>query len=138
MPLPPIQGIWRVGSDPELKFSPSGVGVCKFRAVASSAKKEADGSWTTTGEIWVTVIAFYELAEHCVNSVTKGQQIRLSGQIQNRTYDKDDGTKGYALEILADTVFPVHVKDKPAESGSSSSQGGSDPWSNGGVEEPPF
>lgn len=115
MPLPDIIGLWRVGSEPELRFSPSGVAVCKFRAVASSAKKEEDGSWTTTGEIWVTCIAFHELAEHAVNSVVKGQQVRLSGRIQNREYDKDDGSKGYALEILLDTLNPVHVKDKPTQ-----------------------
>lgn len=143
MPLPTITGLWRVGSDPDLKFSPSGVGVCKFRAVASSAKKEADGSWTTTGEIWVTCIAFYELAEHCINTIAKGQQIRLVGQIQNREYDKDDGSKGYALEVLLDAVNPVHVKDgnKPA-GGSNTGSGGGETWGSptpsGQAEEAPF
>jgi single-strand DNA-binding protein len=135
MPLPTITGLWRVGSDPDLKFSPSGVGVCKFRAVASSAKKEDDGSWTTTGEIWVTCIAFYELAEHCINTVVKGQQVRLVGQIQNREYDKDDGSKGYALEILLDAVHPVHVRGEQTAGGSNS---GSQPAPTNQAEEPPF
>lgn len=135
MPLPPIQGIWRVGSDPELRFAPSGTAVCKFRAVASSAKKKEDGTWDTTGEIWVTMIAFYELAEHVVNSVVKGAQIAAAGKIQVREYEVE-GVKRTAVEVILDTVNPLHDKERKSEPAAGSNSGG---WAGPPQQdEPPF
>jgi single-strand DNA-binding protein len=137
MPLPPIGGIWRVGSDPELRFAPSGVGVAKFRAVASSAKKEADGSWTTTGEIWVTMIAFHELSEHVINTITKGQQIAVGGKIQVREFEHE-GVKRTAVEVILDTVNALHDRDRPATGGVPPGPGYGDQPGNPQTEEPPF
>lgn len=137
MPLPPVQGIWRVGSDPDLRFAPSGTPVCKFRAVASSAKKEDDGSWTTTGEIWVTMIAFYELAEHCINAVVKGQQIAVAGKIQVREYEHE-GVKRTAVEVILDAVNPLHDKERTTTAPAAAT--GGEAWGGAPVQEsePPF
>lgn len=132
MSLPTTSGIFRAGSDPDLRFSPSGTPVAKFRAVASSNRKKDDGTWETTGEIWVTVIAFYDLAEYVANSVVKGQQVTLLGKIQNREYTTDDGEKRYALEVLADAVQPLRSRDSQPAAAPASSGPVSDP------SEPPF
>lgn len=103
--LPRIIGEFRVVHDPELKFTPSGVAVCSFRVVADRSKKNPqNGEWEKDKECWLQVATFNQMAEHVAESVQKGTLVTIVGQVETQTWDKQDGTKGYRDNILADYV----------------------------------
>lgn len=93
--------IGNLGSDPEVSFHGERA-MCKF----SLATNER---WTKNGEkkektTWHRVVAWGKVAELCGEYLSKGRQVYIEGKIDNRSWDKDDGTKGYASEVLVRDV----------------------------------
>lgn len=88
-------------SDPVLKTSQSGVPICSFRIAVRRNYKNASGEYESD---FLQCTAFKGTAEFINNHFTKGRKILVSGSIQTRTWDKDDGSKGYATEIVVDGV----------------------------------
>lgn len=98
----------RIGKDPELKYTPSGKAVCTY-SVATSRRQKGKDEITT----WHNIVAWEKTAEVMKEYLRKGQQVLIEGRIENRTYDKKDGTKGYISEIVADRFWFV---GRPSES----------------------
>lgn len=109
----------RLGQDPELKYTPSGVPVCKFSvATSESFTNKTSGEKTETTE-WHNVVTWNKLAENCAKYLTKGRQAYVEGKLQTRSWDdKTSGQKRYATEIVAnDVVFIGDASQKQAQQG---------------------
>lgn len=111
--------IGRLTKAPELKFTTgSGIAVASFslavdRSYANqNGEKEAD---------FLNIIAWRKLAEHVANNLDKGRLVAVSGQIQTRNYQAQDGHKVYVTEIVADEV---KFLDWPKESDRSGNPAG--------------
>lgn len=102
-----------VTRDPELRFTPSGKAVASF-AVAVNRRYQVNGEWKDADATFVNVIAWDRLGENTAASITKGARVRCTGRYEQRTWDKDDGTKGYANELIADDIC-VSLKWATAE-----------------------
>ena len=108
--------IGRLTRDPELKFTPgSGVAVASFTIavdrnfVNQSGQREAD---------FIPIVCWRKLAENVANNLGKGRLVAISGRIQTRTYQAQDGSRRYVTEIVADEVqFLDYPKDKQATAG---------------------
>ncbi|HAZ37562.1 MAG TPA: single-stranded DNA-binding protein [Clostridiaceae bacterium] len=94
--------IGRLTKDPELKFTPgSGVAVASFTLavernfVNQSGQREAD---------FIPIICWRKLAENVANNLGKGRLVAVSGRIQTRSYQAQDGSRRYVTEIIADEV----------------------------------
>lgn len=149
MPLPKVSGVFRVGSDYDLRFAPSGIAVGSFRAVGSQSKKNDNDEWETTAEIWVTVTVFGKQAEACANlEIVKGAQVDILGSISIEDWETKDGEKRQTVKVIADAIGVREQRDQrgggqqrqqqaPQQAGR---QGDPDPWGppSGSVEEPPF
>lgn len=150
--LPAVTGEFRLGSDPELRFTPSGMAVCEFRAVANSRKK-VDGEWVDDKECWLTFVGFKEQAENMAESFEKGQSVIVSGRLQMEKWEDKEGNKRNTFKVLIDAVGHAtrfspskSIKiDRGSGGGSSSGGGGGsrgsdeDPWAAPPKEEePPF
>jgi single-strand DNA-binding protein len=99
MNLNKAQLIGRVGKDaPEMKYTPSGKAVTKFSLATSY--KNGDKEITD----WHNIICWNGLAESVNEWVVPGQELYVEGRIQYRSWDKEDGTKGYITEIVANEV----------------------------------
>lgn len=146
MPLPRIVGEFRVGGDPELRFTPSGQAVCNFSVIASYDRKNDDGSWTTVDETgWLRVNVWGAPAERVANDVTKGAKVFLVGRYKARKYkDREDNEK-VSIEIDSDAIDVIpprtdRATSTPSAPASGSSTGGN-PWAGapaGQGDEPPF
>ena len=91
-----------LGADPEMKYIPSGAGVCEFRiATTETWTKDGQKQESTT---WHRIIAWSKLAEICAKFLHKGSMVYVEGRIQTRTYDDKDGVKKYVTEIVASEV----------------------------------
>ncbi|MEX1307313.1 MAG: single-stranded DNA-binding protein [Eubacteriales bacterium] len=89
--------IGRLTRDPEYRQTPNGISVCTFSIAVTRRfnRDEAD---------FLNIVTWRGLADNCGKYLTKGQQVGVSGRIQSRSYDGNDGKKRYVTEIVADTV----------------------------------
>lgn len=100
----------RIGQDPELRDAGSKK-VCELRVATSFKPKDGDEKTT-----WHTVIAWGRRGEVIAQYFGKGDMIFVEGRIDNRTYDKKDGTKGYASDVIVDSFsFTGGKRDKQNE-----------------------
>lgn len=101
-------------ADPELKTTNNGVNVTRFK-IAVNRRFTRNGEQPQTD--FFEIVVWRNTAEFVCRHFTKGKPILVSGTLQNRVWDKPDGSKGYATEIVADEVTFVDKKDnsQPAE-----------------------
>lgn len=91
-------------ADPEMRFTPSGKGVCSIRVVSNRRKKDANGQWTDGEPSYFDVEAWDKLGERAVENVTKGTRLIVSGRMTCEAYEKKDGGKGISVKLLADEI----------------------------------
>ena len=112
--------------DPELSTTTSGISVCRMSIAVGRRFAGADGSKDTD---FFNVTAWRGTAENCAKFLKKGNKIAVSGSIQTRSYDKQDGTKGFAVDIIADEVEFLSSKNDGNAEGGVSVSGNSEPVS---------
>lgn len=93
----------RLGQDPELKYTPSGAGVCNFSLATSENWTDKSGQKQERTE-WHRIVVWGKLAELCHQYLSKGRQAYVEGRLQTRSWDDKDGNKRYTTEINASTV----------------------------------
>lgn len=91
--------------DPELRFTPAGKSVASFGLAINKRVKDGD-DWVDGDPTFVNVSAWDGLADNVAESVVKGMRVIVTGRLEVRQYDKDDGTKGTSVDVTADEVGP--------------------------------
>ena len=124
---PTIQITGRVGSDPELKFTPSGKPVCNF-SVAQTPRIKKNDAWEDGETIWFRVSVWGFTAEAVVESVTKGALVAIFGRLNQRTYDAKTGEKKTELGVEAETVAIVPTAKQPPQASAPQTQPEVAPW----------
>ena len=105
--------IGRLTKDIELKTTQSNVKVANF-TLAVNRRFVKEGQEQTAD--FINIIAWGKTAEFCDKYFGKGQQIGISGRIQTRTWDDDEGKKHYVTEVVAEEVdFADGKKEKKEE-----------------------
>lgn len=143
--------------DPELRFTPAGHAVAKFR-VASTPRtfdKQAN-EWRDGDSLFLTVSAWRSLAEHVAESLHRGTRVIVTGQLKQRSYEDREGVKKTVYEVEAEDVAAslktaTVVVTKATQGGQgrgqqqpAQQQGGgwgqqqADPWASGGNDRAPF
>lgn len=98
-----ITVVGRAVSDPELRFSGNGMAIGKVRVVATERKKDqASGKWEDGDSTFLDVTVFGADAEALNEGIRKGDNLVVTGRFKAREYDRRDGGKGMALEVVAD------------------------------------
>jgi single-strand DNA-binding protein len=87
--------IGNLTKDPEIKVAPSGSKIARF-SIAVNEGKNKEGQELVQ---YFNLTAWERLAEIVEMYVKKGYKVAVTGKIQNRSWDKPDGTKGYATDI---------------------------------------
>ena len=95
--------IGNLGSDPEMRFTPSGNPVTSFRVATNRVYSTPEGERKEETE-WFTVVAWSKLAEQCNQFLTKGRLVYAEGRLRTRTWESQDGQKHYRTEIIANRV----------------------------------
>lgn len=93
------QLIGRLSKPVEMKFTASGKAVASFD-LAVNGRKVGDKNET----YWVPIVAWTQTAEFLSKYGEKGQQLAVSGRLQTRTYETQDGQKRKVMEVVADSV----------------------------------
>lgn len=98
--------IGHLTADPELKATPSGVGVCSF-SIGVNRKYSKEGEQKTD---FINIVAWRNTAEFVAKYFKKGSAICVCGSLQTRSWTDNNGAKRYATEVLADEVNFVEKK----------------------------
>lgn len=100
-------------SDMELRYTTGGQSIATG-TIAVSRRYQVNGEWTEQTSFF-KVAAWGKMGENLVQSTAKGTRIIVTGRLEQREYEKKDGTKGSSVEIVADEAG-VSVKWDPAQS----------------------
>lgn len=95
--------VGHLGADPELRYTPSGQGVCELRLATSESWNDKNGQKQERTE-WHRVVVWGKRAEICSKYLNKGRQVFVEGRLQTRSYDDKEGNKRYTTEIIANDV----------------------------------
>jgi len=159
-----ITVIGNLTDDPELRFTPSGAAVAKFR-VASTPRfmDRQTNEWKDGEPLFLACTVWRQAAENVAESLQRGARVIVSGRLKQRSYETREGEKRTVVELEVDEIGPslryatAKVNKVSRGSGGGGYGGGSgsapadDPWgsappagSSGGgggggfSEEPPF
>ncbi len=116
MTLNQILLIGRAGTDPQMRYTPSGTAVTDFRLAVNNPSRGQDGEWQDNTE-WFTVTAWDRQAESVNQYLAKGRRVFVDGRLSTRTYTANNGEQRTSLEVRAFRVVFLDRQD---------GQGGSD------------
>lgn len=130
--------VGRIGSDPEMRYTPSGLAITKFRLGVPRQRKAEPGEQDTD---WLDIVVFGQQAEFVSQYFDKGAQVGLTGRVQSRTWEAQDGSKRYTVEIVAERVEFMESKAEAdrRRAAKAAREGGAAPVAGSGVmpEAPP-
>ena len=90
--------------DPEMRYTPSGVSKVTFGvAVNRSWRNQQTQEWEEQTSFF-NVVAWRQLAENVGASLTKGSRVVVSGRLEQRSWETEQGEKRSIVEIVADDV----------------------------------
>ena len=99
-----IMVIGNLGTDPEMRFTPSGKQVTSFRIAATQNYTTSEGERKQETE-WFTVTTWDKLAENCNQFLAKGRRAYVEGRLRTRSWEGQDGQKRFTTEISANRVI---------------------------------
>ncbi len=151
--------------DPELRFTPAGQPVARFRVASTPRFRDnATGEWKDGDSLFLTCNVWRQAAENVAESLQRGMRVIVSGRLRQRNYETKEGEKRTVYEVEVDDVGPSLrtasakvTRANRSSGGFSGGQGGGnqgyggqgpsgggraeDPWasdSGGYSDEPPF
>ncbi len=95
--------IGNLGSEPEMRYTPSGNPVTSFRIATNRVYTTPEGERKEETE-WFTIVTWSRLAENCNQFLTKGQRVYAEGRLHTRMWETPDGQKHSRPEIIANRV----------------------------------
>ena len=153
--------------DPELRFTPAGQPVARFRVASTPRFRDnASGEWKDGDSLFLTCNVWRQAAENVAESLTRGMRVIVSGRLRQRSYETKEGEKRTVYEVEVDDVGPslrnASAKvnkiarngsgggpngpggpgGRPAGGQGQAGGGNADPWASDGpggyTDEPPF
>lgn len=94
----------RLTKDPELRYTQTGLANATFTLAVNRNFKNADGNYEAD---FIPVVVWRGLAEMLANNLKKGSRVCVSGRIQTRSYDDNNGNKRYVTEIVAEDATVI-------------------------------
>ena len=102
-----ITVVGNLTDDPELRFTPSGAAVAKFR-IASTPRTldRASGEWKDGEPLFLACNIWRDAAEHVAESLQRGSRVIVQGRLRQRSYETREGEKRTVYELEVDEIGP--------------------------------
>ena len=102
-----ITVIGNLTDDPELRFTPSGAAVAKFR-VASTPRfmDRTTNEWKDGEPLFLACTVWRQAAENVAESLVRGSRVIVSGRLKQRSYETREGEKRTVIELEVDEIGP--------------------------------
>lgn len=148
----PLTIIGNLVRDPELRYTASGLAVCKFTVASSSRTFDKTANeWKDGDTLFMDCTVWRQYAENVAESLTKGTRVFVTGSLKQRAYETREGDKRVAYELQVDDCGPVlrnataKVQRMTRSGGTAggAAASGDDPWAvnnpaSAFTDEPPF
>ena len=108
----------RITADPELKQTASGISVLTFTLAVNRSYVSKNSEQGERQADFISVVAWRQTAEFISKYFKKGSAICVTGSIQTRNWQDQQGNRRYATEVVADEAMFVESRN---ESGSGAS-----------------
>jgi single-strand DNA-binding protein len=93
--------------DPELRFTPAGQPVARFRVASTPRFRDnTSGEWKDGDSLFLTCNVWRQAAENVAESLTRGMRVIVSGRLRQRSYETKEGEKRTVYEVEVDDVGP--------------------------------
>lgn len=99
--------VGRLTRDPELRYTPSNVAVATFSLAVSRNFKNQAGDYEAD---FISCIMWRQQAENFANWLKKGALVGITGRIQTRSYDNQQGQRVYVTEVVAESFQTLEKK----------------------------
>lgn len=106
-----VQLIGRLGGDPEMRVTSSGMQVTTFSLATNRQWQSKDGIAQEETD-WHTIVAWDRLAQVCAEHLSKGRLVYVEGRIQYRSWESN-GQKMYKTEVVASDMLILDSKGTP-------------------------
>ncbi|MFD4986037.1 single-stranded DNA-binding protein [Streptomyces sp. NPDC058374] len=118
--------------DPELRFTPSGAAVAKFR-VASTPRTfdRQTNEWKDGDSLFLTCSVWRQAAENVAESLQRGMRVIVQGRLKQRSYEDREGIKRTVYELDVDEVG-ASLRNATAKVTKTTGRGGQGGYSGGG------
>lgn len=129
--------VGNITDEPELRFTPGGAAVANFTVAVNRRFRNQDGSWDDKLDGFFRCSCWRDMAENVSESLTKGARVIVTGRLQQRSWDDNEGNKRSTVEVQVDEVGPslrwasAQVTKSRRSSGAQAPQGGGQPASTG-------
>ena len=91
--------VGRLTRDPEIKYTGSNIAVASFSIAVNRNFKDANGERETD---FINCVIWRQQAENLANWAKKGALIGITGRIQTRSYENQQGQRVYVTEVVAE------------------------------------
>ena len=100
-----VRIIGRLGTDPEMRYTPKGSAVTTLYVYTNRSWKDSEGVQREESERH-KVVVWNKLAEACNEHLRKGSRVELAGRVHYPSWeDRETGQKRYGVEIRASRVM---------------------------------
>ncbi|MEV4290325.1 single-stranded DNA-binding protein [Nonomuraea bangladeshensis] len=122
--------------DPELRFTPTGQAVARFR-VASTPRfmDRQTNEWKDGESLFLTCNVWRQAAENAAESLQRGMRVIVQGRLKQRSYETKEGEKRTVYEVEVDEVGPS-LRNATAKVNRTSRQGGGGGFGGGPSDDP--
>jgi single-strand DNA-binding protein len=135
-----ITVIGNLTDDPELRFTPSGAAVAKFR-VASTPRflDRTTNEWKDGEPLFLSCNIWRQAAENVAESLQRGARVIVTGRLRQRSYETREGEKRTVYELEVDEIGPSlkFATAKVTKAGRGGGGGGYGGGNQGGYGGPP-
>lgn len=111
--------IGRLTRDAELRYTPSNIATAQFNVACNRNFKNANGEYDAD---FINCVMWREQAERFCNWTKKGMLVGITGRIQTRSYEGNDGKRVYVTEIVAENFQVLEKRDNTANQNSMTEQ----------------
>jgi single-stranded DNA-binding protein 4 len=103
--------VGRLTRDPELRYTPSNIAITTFNMAVNRNFKNQAGDREAD---FINCMIWRQQAKNFANWCKKGNQVGITGHIQTRSYDNQQGQRVYVTEVVADTFQLLEKRDNSA------------------------
>ena len=123
--MPALNKVLLIGNltnDPELKYTHKNISVINFRIASNRRFRDNSGEWKED-VCYIGVVAWQKLAENCAEYLKKGSAVFVEGELQSRSWEKEDGTRRSIVEIHAQRIQFLDIKEAVIQPGEQKEKG---------------
>ena len=106
MPDNTVTIVGNVTRDPELRYTPSGAALASFGVAVNRRWRDPQSNDWKESVSFLDVVCWKEMADNVCESLSKGTRIVVTGRLEQRSWEDNDGNKKSKVEIVADEVGP--------------------------------